>query len=92
MLTGSRRCVEQDWKMIYGQEMNNVLGRIEGIDNPVITDPKTIAIAAGQMIMRKATETKTHFINFGFDPGREHFLEAGRTLHRIGNKKFAARR
>ncbi len=65
------------------QEVNHIPSCVEGVDDPIIADAEPVAVAAGEMVVRKCAEPQSHFVDFGFDAGasagwelEEHGVEA----------------
>ena len=57
--------------MSNGQQVYHTSGRIERVNDPVVTDSQAVPIAAGKMVMRESGEPEPHFVNFGLDPRSE---------------------
>ena len=53
--------------MANGQEMDQVLNCVKHLNDAIIANTKTVAVAASQPVVRKSGQVQTHFINFGFD-------------------------
>ena len=53
--------------MAHPKEMDHALSDIEGVDNAIIADAKTIAVCSCQVMMRERSEALSHFINLGFN-------------------------
>jgi hypothetical protein len=50
-----------------GQQMQNVILRLECIDDTIIADAEAVAIAASQTVMRKRIKAQAHFVYFGLN-------------------------
>ena len=49
------------------QQVDDVLSRIVGVDNPIIFHPQPVAVVSFQAMMRKSLEPQSHLINLRFN-------------------------
>jgi len=45
------------------QEVNHIPSCVEGVDDPIIADAEPVAVAAGEMVVRKCAEPQSHFVD-----------------------------
>ena len=70
--------------MANRQQMNRVFPRVKRIYHPIVANSQTIAVASGQMIMRKSAQAEPHLVDFRLHPlanirrkPQERDIEAG---------------
>ena len=71
--------------MADGEEVDFVPDSIEGVDDPVVPDAETVAVAAGHAVVGIGSESQAYVVKVGLDPVanvvrqlQEHLVDGAR--------------